>query len=234
MFSNQHTDTPSYATAELTWGLILTAARKIPQQIGSLKAGHWQHSLGWTLRGKTLGIFGYGRIGSTIADYGKVFGMRVIVWGGEGSLERARARGHETVSNKSSLFSMSDIVTLHLRLYDSTRGIVTAEDLACMKPTSLLVNTSRAGLIAPGALVHALQLGRPGMAAVDVFEEEPIKGDAAREHPLLQLDNVVCTPHIGYVTKDEYEVQFADIFEQIVSYANGVPINVVNPEVLSL
>ena len=225
--SNMHPGTPSFATAELTWGLVLAAMRQVPQQVASLKAGKWQTGVGHTLRGKTLGVFGYGRIGSVVAGYGKAFGMRVVAWAREDSLARARADGHEVAASKEAFFAQSDVLSLHMRLVEATRGIVTADDLARMKPTALLVNTSRAPLIAPGALVEALRAGRPGMAAVDVFEQEPLTdpGD-----PLLRLPNVVCTPHIGYVTYDEYDVQFSDIFDQILAYAAGTPANVVNPD----
>ena len=227
--SNMQVDTPSYAAAELTWALVLAAMRRIPQQAAAMKAGNWQIGVGHTLRGKTLGIFGYGRIGAVVAGYGKAFGMNVLVWARPASLERARADGHAVASSKEAFFETCDVLSLHMRLLDATRGIVTADDLARMKPTSLLVNTSRAPLVAPGALVSALRAGRPGMAAVDVYEQEPLRD--VRD-PLLAMDNVVCTPHIGYVTRDEYEIQFADIFDQIVAYAAGTPINVVNPDVL--
>jgi D-3-phosphoglycerate dehydrogenase len=227
--SSQHAGTPSYATAELTWGLILAAMRQIPQQMTALKAGKWQIGVGSSLRGKTLGIFGYGRIGGAVANYGKAFGMNVVVWAREASLAKARADGYATARSKEAFFEACDIITLHMRLVDATRGIVTAADLAAMKATALIVNTSRAPLIAPGALVQALKAGRPGMAAVDVYEEEPMR-DA--NHPLCTMDNVVCTPHIGYVTREEYELQFSDIFDQILAYAAGAPINVVNPAVL--
>jgi D-3-phosphoglycerate dehydrogenase len=228
--SDQHPGSPSYAAAELTWGLILAAMRQIPQQMRSLRAGTWQIGVGNTLRGKTLGIHGYGRIGSTVAGYGKAFGMQVRVWAREASRERAQANGYAIASSKSALYEQSDIVSLHLRLVEETRGIVTAADLARMRRSALLVNTSRAQLIAPGALEHALRAGRPGMAAIDVFEQEPLHDS---NHPLLTMDNVVCTPHIGYVTRDEFEIQFSDVFDQIVAYGQGRPINVVNPEVLS-
>jgi D-3-phosphoglycerate dehydrogenase / 2-oxoglutarate reductase len=228
--SSQHADTPSYAAAELTWGLVLAAMRQIPQQMNALKAGRWQIGVGHTLRGKTLGIYGYGRIGAVVAGYGKAFGLDVVVWARAASRERARADGYGVAEGKEAFFAQSDIVSLHMRLVDGTRGIVTAADLARMKPTALIVNTSRAPLIEPGALVEALRNGRPGMAAVDVYEEEPLRDP---QHPLLQLPNVVCTPHIGYVTRDEYEIQFADIFDQINAYAAGAPINVVNPGVLA-
>jgi D-3-phosphoglycerate dehydrogenase len=227
--SSQHAGTPSYAAAELTWGLVLAAMRQIPQQMNALKSGRWQIGVGHSLRGKTLGIFGYGRIGAVVAGYGKAFGMNVLVWAREASLARARADGYAVAANKPAFFEECDVISLHMRLVEATRGIVAAGDLARMKPTALIVNTSRAPLIAPGALVRALKAGRPGMAAVDVYEVEPVLDP---RDPLLMLDNVVCTPHIGYVTRDEYEIQFADIFDQIVAYASGAPINVVNPDVL--
>ena len=227
--TDMHPGKPSYATAELTWGLALAAMRRIPQEMAALKAGRWQSTVGMGMRGKTLGIFGYGRIGSTVAGYGKAFGMKVLVWGREASLARARADGYAAAPNRQTFFEHSDIVSLHLRYMDATKGIVTAADLARMKPTSLIVNTSRAGLIEPGALVAALKQGRPGMAAVDVYEEEPVLGAT---HPLLALDNVVCTPHIGYVERDGYESQFSSSFGQVLAYAEGKPINMVNPEAL--
>jgi D-3-phosphoglycerate dehydrogenase / 2-oxoglutarate reductase len=227
--SDQHAGTPSYATAELTWGLILAAMRQIPQQMRSLQAGHWQMGVGTTLRGRTLGIHGYGRIGSTVAGYGKAFGMKVVVWARELSLARAKADGYDVAPSKDTFYEQCDIVSLHLRLVKETRGIVTAAELSRMKATALLINTSRAQLIEPGALVRALRAGRPRMAAVDVYEEEPLRDP---NHPLLTTDAVVCTPHIGYVTRDEYEIQFSDVFDQILAYAEGRPINVVNPAVL--
>jgi D-3-phosphoglycerate dehydrogenase len=227
--SDLHADTPSYATAELTWGLILAAVRQIPQQMQSLQRGQWQMGVGSTLRGKTMGIHGYGRIGRTVAGYGREFGMRVVIWAREASRQRAQADGLDVAASKEDFYSSCDVITLHMRLVPDTRGSVTGADLARMKPTSLLVNTSRAGLIEPGALVCALDAGRPGGAAVDVFEEEPLRDP---NHPLLRMPNVVCTPHIGYVTRDEYELQFSDVFDQIVAYAAGSPINVVNPAVL--
>ncbi len=227
--SDLHMGTPSYATAELTWGLVLTAMREIPQQMASLQAGNWQIGVGRTVRGKTLGLYGYGRIAKVVADYARAFGMEVLVWARPDSRARAVADGHRTAANKEAFFAEADIVSLHMRLVDATRGIVTAADLACMKPTALLVNTSRAPLIEAGALVAALRAGRPGMAAVDVYEEEPLRDP---KNPLLTLPNVICTPHIGYVTRDEYELQFSDIFDQIVAYSAGTPSNVVNPEVM--
>jgi len=227
--SGQHPGTPSYAAAELTWALVLAAMRQLPQQMAALTAGRWQMGVGQSLRGKTLGIYGYGRIGSVVAGYGKAFGMNIRVWARESSRERARADGYAVAPSKEAFLSECDVVSLHMRLVEATRGVVTAGDLARMKPTALLVNTSRAPLIEPGALVAALKLGRPGMAAVDVYEDEPVLDT---RHPLFAMENVVCTPHIGYVTRDEYEVQFADIFDQIVAYAAGAPTNVVNPQVL--
>jgi D-3-phosphoglycerate dehydrogenase len=224
--SSQHPGTPSYATAELTWGLVIAALRQIPQQMAALKAGNWQIGVGATLRGKTLGIYGYGRIGAAVAGYGRAFGMPVTVWAREASLAKALADGHAVASGKAAFFESCDVISLHMRLVEATRGIVTAADLARMKPSALLVNTSRAPLIAPGALVAALKAGRPGMAAVDVYEHEPLR-DAG--DPLLALPNVVATPHIGYVTRDEYELQFSDIFDQIAAFVAGNPINVVNP-----
>jgi D-3-phosphoglycerate dehydrogenase len=227
--SSQHADAPSYAAAELTWGLVLAAARAIPRQMAALKAGHWQIGVGHTLRGKTLGIYGYGRIGAVVAGYGRAFGMKVLVWARDKALAQARADGYEAAESKAAFFERCDVLSLHMRLVDATRGIVTASDLARMKPMALLVNTSRAPLIEPNALVNALRAGRPGMAAVDVYEKEPLRdtGD-----PLLTMDNVVCTPHIGYVTQDEYELQFTDIFDQILAYAAGTPSNVVNPDAI--
>jgi D-3-phosphoglycerate dehydrogenase len=227
--SSQHAGTPSYATAEFTWGLVLAAMRQIPQQMESLKAGRWQRGVGHSLHDKTLGIYGYGRIGAVVAGYGKAFGMKVLVWAREATRQRARAEGWDTAPSKEAFFATCDIISLHMRLVDATRHIVTAADLARMKPSALLVNTSRAPLIEPGALVAALKAGRPGWAAVDVFEEEPLRDTA---HPLLNMPNVVATPHLGYVTHEEYETQFIDIFDQITAYCAGKPINVVNPQVL--
>jgi D-3-phosphoglycerate dehydrogenase len=229
--SSQHPGTPSYATAELTWGLILSAFRQIPQQMASLKEGKWQLGVGSTLRNKTLGIFGYGRIGAAVASYGRAFGMNVVVWARPASLVRAKAEGHLTAPSKAAFFERCDVLSLHMRLVDATRGIVTPADLRLMKPSALIVNTSRAPLITPGALVEALRAGRPGMAAVDVYEEEPVRDTS---HPLLNMANVICTPHLGYVTKDEYEIQFTDIFDQILAYAAGNPTNIVNPDVLKV
>jgi D-3-phosphoglycerate dehydrogenase len=228
--SDLHAGSPSVATAELTWGLVVAALRQIPQQVTSMKAGTWQMGVGRTLAGKTLGVFGYGRIGKVVAGYGRAFAMPVLVWGRPSSLAEARADGHAVADSKETFFSSTDVVSLHLRLVEGTRGIVTGEDLALMKPTALLVNTSRAGLIAPGALVDALRAGRPGLAALDVFEDEPVVDIA---DPLLAMGNVICTPHLGYVTREEWEIQFSDVFDQINAFAAGTPTNVVNPDVLA-
>ena len=229
--SDLHAGSPSYATAELTWGLIIAAMRQIPQQMFALRAGVWQVGVGNTLRDRTLGIYGYGRIGATVAGYGKAFGMNVLVWGREASRERARNDGYLVAQSKRAFFESCDVVSLHMRLVPDTRGIVTRDDLSCMKSSALLVNTSRAPLIEAGALVEALRAGRPGMAAVDVYEDEPLRDPG---HPLLTMDNVVCTPHIGYVTVDEFDIQFSEIFDQITAYVAGNPINVVNPDVFDV
>jgi len=222
---------PSYATTELAWGLILCSMRRIPQEVAALKAGKWQAgSIGLRLHGKTLGIYGYGKTGAVMAGYGQAFGMQVLVWGRETTLTKARAAGFSVASSKEAFFEESDVLTLHVRLLDSTRGLVTAADLARMKPTALLVNTSRAGLIGPGVLEAALGAGRPGMAAVDVYEQEPV---LAGQHPLLAMDNVVCTPHLGYVEHNGLDEFFNLIFDQILAYESGRPINVANPEVLT-
>ncbi|MHA1165433.1 MAG: NAD(P)-dependent oxidoreductase, partial [Alphaproteobacteria bacterium] len=205
------------------------AMHQIPQQMASLKAGTWQMGVGKTLRGRTLGIFGYGRIGRAVADVGKAFGMNVVIWASEGSRKRARDDGFSVPESKAAFFAQCDVLSLHMRLYDSTRGIVIAEDLARMKPDALIVNTSRAPLIEEGALVAALHAGRPGMAAMDVYEHEPLRDT---DHPLFAMENVVCTPHIGYVTEDEWEIQFSDIFDQILAYEAGAPIHVINEQAL--
>jgi D-3-phosphoglycerate dehydrogenase len=227
--SNLHPGSASVSTAELTWALVLAALRQIPQQMRSLQEGSWQAGVGTELAGKGLGIFGYGRIGRVVAGYATAFGMGVQVWGREPSRQAALADGYLVAESKRAFFSSSDVLTLHMRLVEDTRGIVTAEDLDVMKPTALLVNTSRAALIAPGALLASLKRGRPGFAALDVYETEPVRD---RDDPLLSLPNVVCTPHIGYVTREEWELQFTDVFEQINAYEDGRPINAVNPEAL--
>ena len=229
--SDQHPDTPSVGTAELTWGLVLAAVRQIPQQMQALREGRWQISVGRTLRGKTLGIYGFGRIGAEVAAFGRAFGMHVLVWARDEARQRAASLGYQAAASKEQLFRQADVLSLHLRLNAHTRAIVAATDLALMKPDAVLVNTSRAALLEPGALLQALRAGRPGMAAIDVYYEEPLRNP---DDPLLQLDNLVCTPHIGYVTRDDYELQFRAIFEQILAFERGSPINVVNPEVLTL
>lgn len=216
------------ATAELTWALVLAAMRHLPQEIANLKAGRWQRTLGVGLHGRALGILGYGQIGSLVAHYGRAFGMKVLVWGREGSQTRARSAGYEVTASQRDLFQRADVVSLHLKLMPETRGAVTADDLAAMKPTALLVNTSRADIIAPGALVAALQAGHPGAAAVDVYEVEPVV-----DHPLLHMDNVICTPHLGYVEKDGYELYFGSAFDNLLAFAAGAPVNLANPAVLS-
>ena len=225
--SSQHEGTPSFATAELTLALILAAMRQIPQQMASLKQGKWQMGVGHTLRDKTLGIHGYGRIGKAVAGYGKALGMNVLIWASETSRARAIEDGWTVAQSQQSFYADCDVVSLHMRLYPATRGIVQASDLAAMKPSALLVNTSRAGLIEQGALVDALRKGRPGMAAVDVYEQEPLRDADA---PILQFPNVIATPHIGYVTHEEWEIQFKDIFDQIIAFDAGSPINMINPE----
>lgn len=215
------------APAELTWALVLAATRRLPAEIAAMRAGRWQTSLGVSLRGRTLGILGYGKIGSIVASYGWVFGMTVLVWGREESRRRALTDQFRTATSQRDLFQRSDVLSIHLKLTPETRGIVTNDDLMSMKPSSLLVNTSRAELIEPDALVKALQAGRPGYAAVDVYESEPVT-----DHPLLHMDNVVCTPHIGYVEKDNYEEYFRLAFDQLRAYFSGDPAGIVNPEAL--
>ena len=213
-----HGSGSSHATAELTWALILAATRFIPQEVARLKAGEWQGHFGRGLHGRTLGIWGYGGIGSLVARYGQAFGMRVIVWGREGSVSRARADGFSPAPDRDTFLAECDVLSLHVKLNAETRGLVTAADFARMKPDALFVNTSRAELIEPGALVGALRAGRPGFAAVDVYEQEPILG---ADHPLLKMDNVICTPHLGYVEKDSYEGYFGQAFDQVVAFAEG-------------
>ncbi len=217
------------ATAELTWGLIIGALRHIPYEAAQLRAGHWQTSLGTGLHGKTLGIYAYGRIGSIVAAVGRAFGMNVVCLGRGASMERARAAGFVTAQSREAFFESADVVSLHLPLNAETRGIVTAADLARMKATALLVNTSRAPLIGATLLAEALKKGRPGFAAVDVFEEEPVLG---ANHPLLNMDNALCTPHLGYVARENYESYYGTAIDQIVAFAQGKPINVANPGAL--
>jgi D-3-phosphoglycerate dehydrogenase len=231
-----------WAPAEMTWALIMAAMRRLPQYIGNLKHGAWQQSglksasmppnfaIGMVLRNKTLGIWGYGKIGQIVAGYARAFGMQVLVWGSEASRAKAVADGHGAAPDKEAFFATSDVLTLHLRLSDATRGVVRLDDLSRMKPTSLIVNTSRAELIEDNALVAGLNRGRPGMAAVDVFESEPI----LQGHPLLRLENAVCTPHLGYVEQDSYELYFAAAFQNVINFMNNAPTNLVNPEALKV
>ena len=230
------------APAELTWALIMASMRRLPQYVGNLKHGAWQQSglkaasmpanfgIGMLLKGKTLGIWGYGRVGELVAGYGRAFGMNVQVWGGDASRERARADGYTIAESREAFFEVSDVLSLHLRLAEGTRGIVKLDDLSRMKPTALLVNTSRAELIEEGALVSALNRGHPGMAAVDVFETEPI----LQGHPLLRIENAICTPHIGYVEQDSYELYFGAAFDNVINFVNGNPTGIVNPAALKV
>ncbi|WP_018916581.1 D-2-hydroxyacid dehydrogenase family protein [Vreelandella zhanjiangensis] len=208
-----------YAAAELTWGLILSAMRHLPEEVANLKAGRWQQTLGTGLKGRTLGIFGFGKIGSLVARYAQAFEMNVLIWGREGTQARALEAGLTVAESQNDLFQRADVLSLHLRLNNETRGIVTEDHLARMKSTALLVNTSRAPLVAPGALVSALKAGRPGRAAVDVFDSEP-----AHDDPLIQLPNCVATPHLGYVEKDSYELYFGDAFANLNAFNNGEPV----------
>ena len=230
------------AAAELTWALIMAAMRRLPQYIGNLKHGAWQQSglkaasmppnfgLGLVLRGRTLGIWGYGKIGQMVAGYGKAFGMQVLVWGSEHSRQRAVADGHQAAASCHAFFSECDVLSVHLRLNDTTRSLIKLEDLALMKPTALFVNTSRAELVEDNALVSALNKGRPGLAAVDVFEAEPI----LQGHPLLRLENAICTPHIGYVEQDSYELYFGQAFDNVINFIRNEPSHIVNPEALKV
>jgi D-3-phosphoglycerate dehydrogenase / 2-oxoglutarate reductase len=230
------------APAEMTWALIMASMRRLPQYIGNLKHGAWQQSglkaasmppnfgIGMVLKGKTLGIWGYGKIGQMVAGYARAFGMTVRVWGSEASRQRALADGYEAAESCESFFETADVLSLHLRLNDATRGIVRLDALSRMKPTALIVNTSRAELIEENALVAALNRGRPGMAAVDVFESEPI----LQGHPLLRLENAVCTPHLGYVEQDSYELYFGAAFRNVINFINNEPTNLVNPEALKV
>ncbi|MGB0694714.1 MAG: D-2-hydroxyacid dehydrogenase family protein [Rhodospirillaceae bacterium] len=219
---------PNFAAAELTWGLILAAMRQIPQQMASLKAGQWQMGVGKSLRGRTLGLYGYGQIAGAVATVAEAFGVKVVWWASETGRDRARAAGATVATSREAFFAESDIVSLHVRLKPNTTGLITAQDLALMGPDSLLVNTSRAGLIAPGALLATLEAGRPGMAAIDVFDAEPLTDPS---DPLLNHPNLIATPHIGFVTLDEFDKQFSDIFNQINAFADGQPMNMINPEV---
>ncbi len=225
--SNMHSDTPSYAAAEHTLALMLAAYRQIPEQVASIRAGHWQAGVGRTLRGRTLGLYGYGRIAQAVAGYAKAIGMQVQWWASDDGRARAAAAGETVAPSRQAFFATSDIVSVHVRLKPETRGIITAQDLADMAPRSLFVNTSRSGLVAQGALEAEIAKGRIG-AAVDVFDTEPL---TETTHPLLTSPNVLPTPHIGYVTEDEFDLQFSDIFDQVNAYAAGAPIHMINPEV---
>jgi len=226
--SNMHGGTPSYAAAELTWALIMAGMRQLPAQMTSVKAGNWQMGVGKTLRGRRLGLYGYGRIAKAVAGYATAFGMDVVWWSSDEGRGRAQAEGAVVATSSQAFFTESDVVSIHVRLKPATHGIVTAGDFARMEPGSLFVNTSRAGLIAPGALLTALENGRPGTAAIDVFDTEPLTDPA---DPLLSHPNLIATPHIGFVTEDEFELQFADIFDQVTAYADGAPANMINPDV---
>ncbi|QHE76422.1 D-2-hydroxyacid dehydrogenase family protein [Hydrogenophaga sp. PBL-H3] len=230
------------STAELTWALIMASMRRIPQYVSNLKHGAWQQAglkssamptnfgVGMVLRGKTLGVWSYGRIGQLVAGYGRAFGMRVVIWGSEASRASAVADGFEAAESREAFFASADVLSLHLRLSETNAGCVTLEDLGRMKPTSLLVNTSRAELIEPEALLASLNRGRPGLAAVDVFESEPI----LQGHALLRLENCICTPHIGYVEQDSYEQYFSSAFDNVVNFIKGTPTNIVNPGALQV
>jgi D-3-phosphoglycerate dehydrogenase len=225
--SNMSAGMPSYAAAELTWGMILSAMRQIPQQMASLRAGDWQMGVGRTLRGRPLGLYGYGRISGVVAGYAAAFGMPVSVWGSEDARQRAKADGLHVPDTREAFFAGCDVISLHVKLTPQTRGIITAADLGMMRTGSVLVNTSRSALIEQGALLAGLNAGRPGMAALDVFDTEPLTDTA---DPLMAHPHVICTPHIGYVTEDELDMQFGDIYDQINAYAKGAPIHLVNPE----
>lgn len=226
--SNMHSDTPSIAASELTFGLILASARQIPQQMQSLQNGNWQMGVGQTLMGRTLGMYGYGRIAKQVAKYARAFGMNIVWWGSEDGRVRAASEGENVTDNRSDFFAHSDFVSVHVRLKPQTQGLITKDDLAQMKPSASFINTSRSGLVEKGALEFALETGRPGRLALDVFDVEPMidKSDPIVNHP-----NVICTPHIGYVTEDELDMQFCDIYDQINAYASGNPIHMINDEV---
>jgi D-3-phosphoglycerate dehydrogenase len=226
--SNMHAGTPSFAAAEHTWALMLASMRQIPQQMQNLQSGNWQMAVGKTMHGRTLGLYGYGRIAKAVAGYAQAFGVKVIWWGSDDGRARARADGHTIADSREAFFATPDIVSIHVRLKPETRGIITANDLGAMRSDALFVNTSRAGLIESGALLNGLNAGRPGTAAIDVFDQEPI---TSANNPLATHPNVICTPHIGFVTEDEFELQFADIFDQVCAFAKGAPINMINPDV---
>lgn len=226
--SNMHAGTPSYAAAELTWALIMAGMRDLPVQMARAKAGKWQAGVGKTLRGRQLGLYGYGRIAKAVADYAEAFGMRVVWWSSEEGRARALADGQIVAPDRSIFFAKSDVVSVHVRLKPDTKGIITRNDFAAMQPGSLFVNTSRAGLIQSRALLDGLNEGRPGKAAIDVFDTEPLTDP---NDPLLAHPNLIATPHIGFVTEDEFDLQFSDIYDQINAFADGTPIHMINPEV---
>jgi len=224
------TNASPYTVAEHTWALILSSLRRLPEETAMMKRGEFRQSFSGTLHGRTLGIFGLGKIGKLVAATGASFGMRVLVWGREASLAAAKTAGYDAAASRQAFFEQADVLVLMVRMSSATRGIVTAEDLAQMKPTALFVNTARAELIAPGALIAALKRGRPGRAAVDVYENEPVQNG---DHPLLTLDNALCTPHTAWLEQDTYEMYFGEAFDNILAFIGGSPVNVVNPEVLS-
>jgi D-3-phosphoglycerate dehydrogenase len=226
--SNMHAGTPSFAAAEHTWALILAAMRQIPQQMANMKAGRWQMGVGKTLQGRTLGLYGYGRIAKTVAGYARAFGMNVVWWSSEEGRARAVADGEIVANSREAFFSDPDVVSVHVRLKPTTKGIITAADLRQMRPDGLFVNTSRARLVEQGAMLDAMNAGRPGAAALDVFDVEPVTWD---NDPLITHPRVTCTPHIGFVTEDEFQLQFSDIFDQVAAFRNGAPIHMINPTV---
>lgn len=226
--SNMHGGTPSYAAAELTWALIMAGMRDLPAQMASVKAGRWQAGVGKTLRGRQLGLYGYGRIARAVSGYAEAFGMNVVWWSSDEGRARAQTDGMTVAANREAFFASSDVVSVHVRLKPDTRGIITASDFAQMQPGALFVNTSRAGLIVPGALLAALNAGHPGKAAIDVFDIEPLSDP---NDPLLMHPNLIATPHIGFVTEDEFDLQFADIFDQVNAYTKGAPTHMINPEI---
>lgn len=226
--SNMHGGTPSFAAAELTWALIMAGMRNLPAQMASAKAGHWQAGVGKTLRGRQLGLYGYGRIARAVAGYAEAFGMNVVWWSSDEGRARAQADGVQVAPDRDAFFANSDVVSIHVRLKPDTHGIVTASDFAQMQSGALFVNTSRAGLIVPGALLDALNAGYPGKAAIDVFDTEPLTDP---NDPLLSHPNRIATPHIGFLTEDEFDLQFADIFDQVNAYAESAPIHMINPEI---
>ena len=220
---------PYSTTAELTWGLIISSLRQIPYEVERFKQGHWHSTVGTRLHGRTLGIYAFGHIGAAVARVGKAFGMNVVCWGREGSLARAKAEGFEIAASREAFFDNADIISLHLPGNKATHGLITAADLARMKPTALLVNSSRAPIIEKGALAAALVKGRPGFAAIDVYEDEPVTG---ANYPLLKMKNALCTPHLGYAERSSYESMYSTAIEQLLAFADGKPIDMLNPEAI--